>query len=74
MSFVFETERLLLRTLKIEDIDEVMKFWGKEEVMEYCYGTSSREHIEKVQDIVQNLIQKAKAAGITTANDESYSR
>lgn len=30
--------------------------------------------IEKVQDIVLDLIQKAKAAGITTANAESYWR
>jgi ribosomal-protein-alanine N-acetyltransferase len=46
LSFVIETERLLLRTLRLEDIEEVIKFWGDEEVMEYCYGAGSRERIE----------------------------
>lgn len=47
MSFCIETERLLLRTLRLEDIDEVAKFWGDEEVMKYCYGADSRERLEK---------------------------
>ena len=47
MSFSFETERLLLRTFRLEDIDEVMKFWGNAEVMKYCYGAGSRERVEK---------------------------
>jgi ribosomal-protein-alanine N-acetyltransferase len=46
LSFGIETERLLLRTLRLEDINEVMKFWGNEEVMEYCYGAGSRERVE----------------------------
>ncbi|MCT4594778.1 MAG: GNAT family N-acetyltransferase [Anaeromicrobium sp.] len=30
-----KTERLELRTLKIEDLDQVMNFWGNNEVMKY---------------------------------------
>ncbi len=47
MLFTIETERLLLRTFKVEYIDEVMKFWGNDEVMKYCYGGINREYIEK---------------------------
>lgn len=46
MDFKIETERLVLRNFRTEDGDDVMKFWGDPEVMEYCYGGSNREHIE----------------------------
>lgn len=35
---IFETDSLLLRILKIEDIDCVMSFWRDEDVMKYCGG------------------------------------
>ncbi len=40
---ILETERLILRTLEMEDIDLVMSFWGDEEVMRYCGGAGSKE-------------------------------
>jgi len=40
---IVETNRLLLRTLEIEDIDSVMKLWGDEDVMKYCSGAGIRE-------------------------------
>lgn len=40
---ILETERLILRTLKLEDIDSVMSFWGDVEVMKYCGGAGTRE-------------------------------
>lgn len=43
----FETDRLLLRTLKTEDLDSVLDFWGNEEVMKYCGGAGSREREQK---------------------------
>jgi [ribosomal protein S5]-alanine N-acetyltransferase len=40
---ILETDRLILRTLKMEDIDDVMNFWGNVEVMKYCGGAGTRE-------------------------------
>lgn len=39
-----ETERLILRTLEVSDLDELMDIWGSEEVMKYCGGAGTREH------------------------------
>lgn len=40
---VFETKRMILRLLSLNDIDNVMTIWGDIEVMKYCGGTTSRE-------------------------------
>lgn len=40
---IIETERLILRTLELEDIDSVMNFWGDAEVMKYCGGAGTQE-------------------------------
>ena len=40
---ILETERIVLRTLELEDIDSVMKFWGDAEVMKYCGGACTKE-------------------------------
>jgi [ribosomal protein S5]-alanine N-acetyltransferase len=40
---ILETERLILRTLEMEDIDSLMYVWGDVEVMKYCGGAGSRE-------------------------------
>lgn len=40
---IVETDRLILRTLELTDIDAVMGFWGDPEVMKYCGGTGTRE-------------------------------
>ncbi len=40
---ILETERLILRTLELEDIESVMNFWGDVEVMKYCGGAGTKE-------------------------------
>jgi [ribosomal protein S5]-alanine N-acetyltransferase len=40
---ILETESLVLRILKEDDIDSVLKFWGDSEVMKYCGGAGTRE-------------------------------
>ncbi|HSL86127.1 MAG TPA: GNAT family N-acetyltransferase [Bacteroidales bacterium] len=40
---IAETERLILRTLELEDIDSLMDIWGDEEVMKYSGGAGTRE-------------------------------
>lgn len=40
---ILETDRLMLRTLELTDIDAVMGFWGDPEVMKYCGGTGTKE-------------------------------
>ena len=40
---ICETERLILRTLELDDLDSVMNFWGDIEVMKYCGGAGTRE-------------------------------
>ncbi|WBW96312.1 GNAT family N-acetyltransferase [Oceanirhabdus sp. W0125-5] len=55
----FETDRLVLRSLKREDIDSVMTFWGNEEVMKYCGGAGSRERELRSIEFYMNL-QKEK--------------
>ncbi|MBS4538950.1 GNAT family N-acetyltransferase [Clostridium sp. D2Q-11] len=56
---IYETDRLYLRTLNIEDIDSVMSFWGDEEVMKYCGGAGNREQEMKSLKFYINL-QKEK--------------
>ncbi|HSR04313.1 MAG TPA: GNAT family N-acetyltransferase [Proteiniclasticum sp.] len=41
--FIAETERLLLRTLELEDIDPLMGIWGDDAVMKYSGGAGTRE-------------------------------
>lgn len=40
---IAETERLILRTLELEDIGTIMSIWGDEEVMKYSGGAGTRE-------------------------------
>ncbi|MCT4619858.1 MAG: GNAT family N-acetyltransferase [Marinisporobacter sp.] len=60
---VFETDRLLLRTLKHEDLDFVMNFWGNEEVMKYCGNNGSREREQKA---IEFYIKLQKEKGFST--------
>lgn len=53
-----KTNRLLLRPLKIEDIDSVMNFWGNEEVMKYCGGPGTKERELKALKYYINLQNK----------------
>lgn len=41
--FLFETERLGLRLLEPSDLEDIMTFWGDEEVMGFCGGPGTRE-------------------------------
>jgi len=52
---IYETDRLYLRTLNIEDIDSVLRFWGDEEVMKYCGGAGTREQEMKSLKFYINL-------------------
>lgn len=56
---ILETDRLILRTLNIDDIDCVMNFWGDIEVMKYCGGAGTRERELKALQFYINL-QKEK--------------
>lgn len=40
---ITETERLILRTLEVSDLDALMDIWGSDEVMKYCGGAGTRE-------------------------------
>jgi [ribosomal protein S5]-alanine N-acetyltransferase len=40
---VMKTERLVLRTLVLDDIDSLMTIWGDEDVMKYCGGAGSKQ-------------------------------
>ena len=42
-----KTARLELRTLRPEDADAAMNFWGDAEVMKHCGGAFDRESIQK---------------------------
>ncbi|MDK9711050.1 GNAT family N-acetyltransferase [Acidaminobacter sp.] len=41
--FLFETERLGLRLLEPSNLEDIMTFWGDEEVMGFCGGPGTRE-------------------------------
>lgn len=73
MSFKLETERLLLRTLRLEDIDEVMEFWGNEEVMEYCYGAGNRERVARsINHYAQNHDKKGFSVYLVIAKETGH--
>lgn len=40
---LIESERLMLRKLEYNDLDELMTIWGDAEVMRYCGGAGERE-------------------------------
>lgn len=40
---LLKTERLVLRTFVLDDIDSLMSIWGDIEVMKYCGGAGSKE-------------------------------
>lgn len=52
---IIETERLILRTLKMEDVDAVMDFWGDVEVMKYCGGAGTKERELKALEYYINM-------------------
>ena len=52
---IVETDRLLLRTLKEEDIDVLMSIWGDKDVMRYSGGAGNREREERALKFYINL-------------------
>ncbi|MBV1756569.1 MAG: GNAT family N-acetyltransferase [Dethiosulfatibacter sp.] len=52
---ICETERLILRTLELDDLDSVMSFWGDIEVMKYCGGAGTREREFKALQYYMNM-------------------
>jgi len=63
MSIISETERLILRTLKVEDLDSVMNFWGNTEVMKYCGGSSCDRN--RFENAIKNYIKSQKERGFS---------
>ncbi|MFT4412478.1 GNAT family N-acetyltransferase [Fredinandcohnia humi] len=54
MKRIAETERLLLRVFEVEDVDDVKRFWGDDEVMEHCLGAIPHEAIPRVLEAYAN--------------------
>ncbi|MDM8533263.1 GNAT family N-acetyltransferase [Clostridiaceae bacterium HSG29] len=51
-----ESERLKLRILKKNDINDIMKFWGNQKVMSFCPGTIANPvSLKKTVDFYENL-------------------
>ncbi|CAH2212486.1 GNAT family N-acetyltransferase [Tepidibacter aestuarii] len=55
MMVEFETDRLILRTLKVEDLEYAMDFWGNSEVMRYCGKSGNRQRLTEVIDFYISL-------------------
>ncbi len=60
---ILKTERLRLRTLKAEDIDAVMSFWGNDEVMKYCGGSSGDR--SRIANAIRNYISMQEERGFS---------
>jgi len=59
----FETNRLLIRILEIEDLDSVMRFWGNAEVMKYCGGSSCDR--ERIANAIRNYRNSQEQRGFS---------
>ncbi len=60
---VIKTERLKLRILEVEDIDAVMSFWGNNEVMKYCGGSSG--HRSQIASAIKNYRKSQNERGFS---------
>ncbi len=68
----FETDRLILRTLKSTDVDAVMKFWGDAEVMKYCGGAGTREReLKAIEFYITLQNQKGFSPYIVTLKENN---
>jgi len=56
---IIETNRLILRLLELNDLDEMLKIWGNAEVMKYCGSAGTREEEMKSIQFYINM-QKNK--------------
>jgi len=55
-----ETDRLILRTLREDDIDHLMSIWGNEEVMQYSGGAGTKEMEIKSLRFYMNLFAEKR--------------
>lgn len=60
---VIKTERLELRTLRIEDLDAAMNFWGNDEVMKYCGGSSGDRN--RIANGIRNYMNSQNERGFS---------
>ena len=68
---IMETERLILRTLQMEDIDAVMTFWGDVEVMKYSGGAGTKERELKALKYYINMQKERNFSPYLTVLKES---
>jgi [ribosomal protein S5]-alanine N-acetyltransferase len=55
MPHSFETKHLLLRTMQTEDVEEIKRIWGSEDVMKYSGGASPKAQISRSIEAYQRL-------------------
>jgi len=53
LEFLFTSERLGFRLLTIEDVEACEQFWGNEEVMKYCGGSTDSSLLPQVIDFYE---------------------
>lgn len=53
LEFLFTSERLGYRLLTLEDVEACEQFWGREEVMTYCGGSTDSALLPQVIDFYQ---------------------
>ncbi|WP_432409551.1 GNAT family N-acetyltransferase [Wukongibacter sp. M2B1] len=63
MLIISETERLILRVLEPKDLDSVMNFWGNDEVMKYCGGSSGNR--ELIGRAINNYMNSQRKRGFS---------
>lgn len=70
--FLFETERLGLCLLEPSDLEDIMTFWGDEEVMGYCGGPGTRERELRAVGYYAELQQRRGLSvyGVFEKNDK----
>jgi [ribosomal protein S5]-alanine N-acetyltransferase len=70
--FLFETERLGMRLLDPSDIEDIMTFWGDEEVMRFCGGPGTHERELRAIDYYAELQQRRGLSvyGVFEKNDK----
>ncbi len=55
---VLETERLILRKFKLEDVEEIFKNWGSDDEVTKYVRWSTHKTIEDTKEYLENVMQK----------------
>jgi len=58
MKIIYETERIILRVFKQEDLNQTKEFWGNQEVMEQCLGAIPHDKLPKVIEAYINCYRE----------------